>query len=286
MSKFKSQLLTSLFSLTLALSGTAVDAAAKWQILVQDQLTAGSKDTPAKWVTVWADGTSTKRMDGLVADLSGKMCTLKVATSKERGATKTGKFPFVYEIDQLTAQPVAGGQAKVLLGDSALTSAKALMHEHLNECEGMKPLPFAPDTTESYEKSKVRILAVYSNSLAVDQASESFKYGRPNPMSLSETACYKLDKDCATTGKKALPAALAVGDASKFSKLPPGEPEASFVAKNPKLVPWDKVQFYTVSPDKTAVVYAQNGMLFWQAATGKPKPLGSVKSVHGWQWRQ
>ena len=315
-------------------------AFAAWQVLVHEQVAPKTKDAPAKWSTTWSDGTNTRKFDGVIASMGGKLWALQVVTAKDRGACKQGKYPFAYEVDQLVAQPSGGGESKVLFGDTALASAKAVMKDHLDACDGIKPLPGAPDTTESYERTKLNILSVYNNALGMEQVTESFAYGKPNPMALDDWASYRLDKDCADkVSKKFLPpdatakanekfAALAAAERDPFSPadmshwvlVPSGggmsvefgvpsttnppksivrvvrvdgdsgakddysTMRAAFVTAHPSLVEWSKVGFYTISPDQSVVVFTNGPDLYWQPVSGKPKVIGQVKNVRGWQW--
>jgi len=339
----------SLFSLFLACLGLAPGAGAageakaaggSWQVLILDRLSASSKDSPARYATTWSSGSTSKRFDGAVAALGGHLVTLKVNNVKEHGSCPLGKFPFSIDVDQLVAEPLGGGQAKVLFGQSALASAKDLMRDHLASCDGLKPLPFAPDTTESYERTKINLLSVYNNYLGVEIVAASLPYGKPSPMAVDNWGAYQLDKEpIAPVSKKGLPAGAASEATSKFLKLPaserdsyapadvgqfvyvpsaggvavefgvPGTVEASrgtvkvvrverpaglgdeyskmagqFVAAHAKLLPWDKLSFYTVAPDRSAVVYGQDGKLYWQALSAKPKQIGQLKELRGWQW--
>jgi hypothetical protein len=311
-----------------------------WHVLVVDQVSPRTRDAGARWVTVWSDGNLSGRVEAPVVNLGGKLYTLKVTTTRKREACSEGKFPFTYEIDQLVAEPLGGGEPVVLLGASGLNAAKDIMREHLSSCEGMKPLPFAPDSTESYEKFKIRLLSVYGDTLGVETVTESFAYGRPKAMVSNDWACYQLKgAELVKLGKKVLPPGAVTEATSSFVKLPPAEREGyapadfshfalvpaggglavefgvpatqeqalgtvrvvrvvkpagladdynkarqAFVASHPKLVAWDKVSFYTIAPDRQAVVYAADGKLFWQAVKGKPRLLGQVKEVRGWQW--
>jgi hypothetical protein len=57
-----------------------------------------------------------------------------------------------------------------------------------------------------------------------------------------------------------------------------------FRREHPKLVPWNNTQFWSVSPDKTAVVYVQNSKVYWQPLTGKARLIGTAKLACGVRW--
>src|SRR5262249_25201057 len=128
-------------------------------------------------------------------------------------------------VDQLSATQVGDAkQSKVLLGDMALESAKAVMKDHQNSCDGIKPLPGQPDFTESYERSKLRLLSGFNGSLGVEVVSESFYYGKPTGMVSNDWGSYGLDKDpISRQGRKYLPAGAATEATSKFLKLASAE---------------------------------------------------------------
>jgi len=60
----------------------------------------------------------------------------------------------------------------------------------------------------------------------------------------------------------------------------------AFVAAHPDLIPWETVSFYTISPDKSAVVYEQDHLLYWQGLSSGPKRLSETHEVRGWQWHE
>jgi hypothetical protein len=286
--------------------GSSPALAAVWEVLVVDQQAPGTKTAPPKWATLVAGPAAVKKADGFLVSIDGKLWQLKVNTLKEQGCCDKGKFPFSYEVDQLTATPMAGGQPTVLMGINALDSAKALMKEHIGNCDEMKPLPSKPATTESYERSKINLLGSVDNSFAFEILSESAPFGRADKMTSDEWAAFNVDKALSPDmpGKKRTIALDAQGKIVKVSATEKDsgvpadisqyaivrkdlqEQRKAFIAAHPKLVEWDKVSFYTVSPDKSVVVYGLNGNLYWQGATGKPRLLGPVKSVHGLQWHK
>ena len=56
---------------------------------------------------------------------------------------------------------------------------KEVLRDHQASCDGMKPMPYEPDTDASYEKTKFNVLSLYGDLLGVEQNTESFSYGRP-----------------------------------------------------------------------------------------------------------
>lgn len=316
-------------------------AGGKWSVLVVDQLQAKTKDTPAKWATFWSDGTNVRRFEAPVVTLGGKPYTLKLTNTAKRETCSQGKYPFSLSVDQLVAEPLGGGASKPLFGQIPLQTAKDLMKEHLSSCEGMKPLPYSPDSTESYERARIRLVSIYADNLGLETVTESFAYGRPKPLVSNDWGTYQLrDDELIKIGKKALPDGAVTEATTDFVKLAPADRDGyspadlahyalvpagggvavefgvpatqeaamgtvrtvrvvksgglkdeysktrqAFVAAHPKLIAWDKVSVYTVAPDQSSVVYAQDGKLYWQPASGKPKLLGQVKDVRGWQWQ-
>jgi hypothetical protein len=323
-----------------AAPGTA-PARGTWSVFVVDQLSARTKDAPAKWATIWSDGNNSRRFEAPLFSLDGKPYTLKVTNTTKREACSQGKYPFTMSVDQLVAEPLAGGAAKTLFGQIALQSAKDLMKEHLSSCEGMKPLPYSPDSTESYERARIRLVSIYGDNLGLETVTESFAYGRPKALVSNDWATYQFkDDDLVKVGKKVLPDGALTEATSAFVKLTPADRDGyspadlshyafvpagggvavefgvpatqeaamgsvrtvrvvkpgglkedysktrqAFVAAHPKLIAWDKATVYTVAPDQSSVVYAQDGKLYWQPVAGKPKLLGQVKDVRGWQWQ-
>lgn len=315
-----------------------------WQVIVLDQVAPASKSSAAKWASLWSDGKSIKRIDDFVLSANGRMWTLNISPMAGQCSCKEGKFPFSYNVDQLIAVSLAEPkERKVLMGDIALESAKAVMRDHEASCDGIKALPGQPDTTESYERSKMRLLSSYNGQVGLELVTESSAYGRPVPMVSNDWAAYRLDKDPIgkVSNRKALPAYSMAEASNQFSKLPaaqrdpfapgdfghfvfapsgggvavefgvPGVAEAqknqarvvrvevaaglnneydkmrqAFKQSHGKLIPWEKASFYAVAPDQSAVVYAENGKLYWQAVSGKAKPIGQVKQVRGWQWHR
>jgi hypothetical protein len=337
----KALVLTVISGLMLSAAAAPGDPTGQWQVLVENEATAGSASFPAKWNTAWSDGRLTKIVDGFAISKDQQLWNLKVVAAEGQCSCKDGKFPFSYRVDQLVATKLSDPKAsKVLLGDIALDSAKAVMRDHQASCEGIKALPGQPDSTESYERSRLRLLSNWNGSLGLESVNESFAYGRPVSMISNDWSAYRLDKDpISEQTKRYLPAGAATEATSKFLKLPAGErdpfspgdfshfvfvpagggvavefgvpgtgetvrkqarvvrverPTApneeyeqlrhSFVAAHKGLVPWDKVGFYTIAPDRSAAVYAQNGNLYWQGLTGKAKVIAPVKNVRGWQW--
>jgi hypothetical protein len=57
-----------------------------------------------------------------------------------------------------------------------------------------------------------------------------------------------------------------------------------FVKLHPKFLPWKKLNFYTVAPDQSAVVYSQRGQLFWKNLDSSMRLLGRIREVNGVQW--
>jgi len=57
-----------------------------------------------------------------------------------------------------------------------------------------------------------------------------------------------------------------------------------FVREHPTLIAWSKSDFYTIAPDKSAVVFSQGKKLYWQKVSGKAQLIGTVKNIGGWQW--
>jgi hypothetical protein len=57
-----------------------------------------------------------------------------------------------------------------------------------------------------------------------------------------------------------------------------------FVKLHPKFLPWKKLNFYTVAPDQSAVVYSQSGHLFWKNIDSSVRFLGRIREVNGIQW--
>jgi len=316
-------------------------AGGSWSVLVVDQLAARTKDAPAKWATIWSDGANYRRFEAPVFSLGGKPYTLKVTNTTKRETCSQGKYPFTLSVDQLVAEPLGGGTAKTLIGQTSLQAAKDLMKEHLSSCEGMKPYPYSPDTTESYERARIRVVSIYGDNLGLETVTESLAYGKPKALVSNEWATYQFkDEDLVKVGRKALPDGAVTEATSAFLKLAPAERDAyspadmsryafapagggvavefgvpatqdaamgtvrtvrvvkpnglkddysktrqAFVDTHPKLIAWDKASVYTVAPDQSSVVYAQDGKLYWQPVTGKAKLLGQVKDVRGWQWQ-
>lgn len=59
----------------------------------------------------------------------------------------------------------------------------------------------------------------------------------------------------------------------------------SFLKEHQSLIDWQKVDFYTVAPDRSVVVFAHGNDLYWKSVTtGEQIPLGTVKQIRGWQW--
>ncbi len=314
-----------------------------WQVVVNDRQAAGSKTVPARWVSVWADGKTSSRNQGLVVSMDGHLWTLDVSTQSDKGSCAEGKFPFSYSVDELIASPLGAGQGRrVLMGQGALGSAKDVMRDHLANCDGIKALPSQPETTESYERSKIRLLSNYNGKIGLELVSESLAYGRPEAMVSNDWGAYGIDKGFSgKEGRKLLPSGTAGEASARFLKLPKSERDPfspgdfshfilvpagggvavefgvpgtaasargeaqvvrverpgglgdaydkarlAFVSKHRGLIPWDKVSFYTIAPDGSAVVYAQNGGLYWQGLTGKARPIGHVQEVRGWQWHR
>lgn len=333
--------LTVMAGLNVSASAAPGDPSGQWQVLVQNEVAPASGSSAGKWNTVWSDGRATKVIDGFAVSKDQQLWNLKVTASDGKCSCKDGKFPFNYHVDQLVATQLSDAKnSKVLLGDIALDSAKAVMRDHQASCEGIKALPGQPDNTESYERSRLRLLSNWNGSLGVELVNESFAYGRPVSMISNDWGAYRLDKEpISKQTKKYLPTGAATEATTKFLKLPAGErdpfspgdfshfvfvpagggvaiefgvpgtgetvrkqarvvrverPTApneeyeklrqSFVAAHASLIPWDKVSFYTVAPDRSAAVYAQNGNLYWQGLAGKPKQIAPVKNVRGWQW--
>ena len=109
---------------------------------------------------------------------------------------------------------------------------------------------------------KIALVSAYDNKVVMQTASESVGYARGMPMSSDDRSSFKL-----TGGTR--------DDQAEKS---------AFVAGHPKLVEWGKTSFYSVAPDKSAVVYGLNGNVYWQPASGKARLLGQAKNVKGWQW--
>lgn len=327
--------------MTTAVGLPSLAKTAAWQVLILDQSSAKTAPNLANWVTIASNGLKTKRFDAPVVSLDGHPYTLRLTTERRKDACPAGKFPFSYEVDQLIATPLSGGQPIILIGQSALQSAKDLMKEHLASCDGIKPLPGSPVTTESYEKSRVSLLSIFQDNLGLEVISESFAYGKPKAMVYCDWASYRFKNgDLFKRGKKILPDGATTEATSKFLKLPSDERDdfspadlshfvlvprgggvvvefgvpatadsqmatvkmvrtdrtyepkdeysklrGSFMRAHPKLIAWDKVSFYTVAPDQSAVVFARDGKLYWQALSGAAKLIGRVKEVRGWQWQ-
>jgi hypothetical protein len=323
----------------LALAGGAQQGAlASWQVVVEDEKTPAGKKG-ADWVTYLVDEKTKREIPGFLAFVGNGLYALNVNGNEGNCSCKDGKYPFSYKVDELLARPVDSTQEKALLGDLALESARAVMRDHQASCDGIKPLPGQPESTESYERSKMRLLSNYNGNLGLEVVTESFSYGKPTAMVSTDWGSYKLDKEPITReGKKYLPDGAAAEASAKFTKLAaaeregfspadlshfvfapngggmaiefgvPGTTEAtrkqtrlvrvertnaagdyekvrqSFVKEHPGLIAFNKTDFYTVAPDGSAVVYAQNGSLYWQGAAGKPKLIGKVVNVRGWQW--
>ncbi len=327
--------------MVLGSKATAAPAKAGWQVLVLNQIGETTKSSPPKWSTTWSDGSTAKQIDGFIVSANNQLWSLKVLPSEGACSCKEGKYPFSYSVDHLVATTLSNPtRFKVLLGETALESARAVMRDHQASCDGIKQLPGQPDSTESYERSRLRLLSNYNGRLGVELVSESFYYGRPTAMVSNDWASYRLDKDPVTRQtKSSLPSGAASEAVSRFTKLAtsereqfspgdfshfvfvpsnggtavefgvPGTAEAvrnqvriiridrpdniddscekvkqSFVSLHPKLIKWSKASFYTIAPDSSAAVFALAGNLYWQSANGKPKLLGPVKAVRGWQW--
>jgi hypothetical protein len=58
----------------------------------------------------------------------------------------------------------------------------------------------------------------------------------------------------------------------------------TFVAQNPELIDWQNVEFYSVAPDHSAVVYIEDATLFWKNTTGFKRALGQISQLRGFQW--
>jgi len=74
-------------------------------------------------------------------------------------------------------------------------------------------------------------------------------------------------------------------------KLPQAVPPSyestknEFIAKNKNLIDWNKAKVFTVAPDQSAVVYVLDNDLYWRSvSTAKPRLIGKVVDVRGWQW--
>lgn len=57
-----------------------------------------------------------------------------------------------------------------------------------------------------------------------------------------------------------------------------------FIAKHPHLINWGQVDFYTIAPDNSAIVYCRQSKLYWQTPGIKPKFLGTLHCPSGYQW--
>lgn len=295
-----------IYAACLLFIGTTPAFASGWEVLVIDQTAPGTKATPPKFSTIWASPGAMKKVDGFLVSMGGTVQQLKVNTLKDKCTCDKGKFPYSYEIDQLTVTPLAGGAPKVLMGEMALAAAKQLMKEHKDNCDGMKALPGKGETTESYERSKINLLGSVDNNFAFEILSESAPFTRPDPMKSDEWAAFGADKNIIpdSPGRKRTISTDAQGKIVKASatEKDSGVPadvsqyaivrkdlqalRKEFIDAHPKLVEWDKVSFYTIAPDKSAVVYGLNGNLYWQPATGKAHVVGPVKNVHGLQWHK
>lgn len=216
--------LTILFVLVVSLwcpAGRATEPG--WQVLVVAP--GASPNHSAGWQTFASNGKTSKRYDGFIASFGGNLYNLKVLTQEGKCACKEGKYPFSYKIDQLVATALSDGKpGQLLLGETALESARAVMREHQASCEGIKQLPGQPDTTESYERSKIRLLTNYNGFLGVEVISESSYYGKPSGMVSNDWSSYRLDKQpLARLTRKYLPVGAASEASGQFGRLPASE---------------------------------------------------------------
>lgn len=57
-----------------------------------------------------------------------------------------------------------------------------------------------------------------------------------------------------------------------------------FMQENPDLIEWSETEFYSVAPDQSAVVYLEDGTLYWKNKAGFKRALGQVSTLRGFQW--
>jgi hypothetical protein len=207
-------------ALTCVTALLSVPSYANYQVLVLN------KDG-AKQSTYWCDGLASKHVEQIIVFWNGHLDRLYTQNFSEHVSCPNGKFPFFYQVDKLLSEGLASHASKVLLGDDALASAKDVLRDHQASCEGMKPLPYEPDTQESYEKTSINVLSFYDDLLGVEQLTESYSYGRPQPLISLDWSLYRLDKTGLTKVKTALiPSSVTAKAQMKFSHLPAKEKEA------------------------------------------------------------
>jgi hypothetical protein len=313
----------------------------KWGVLVLDRVTEETETTPAKWSTVWCDGSSTKNLEGIVFGTTDTLYRSTVRTTKDSSSCNNGAYPFFYEVDQLIAEPVDGTAPKTLLGQGALAIARSAMRMHLASCHEFISRKDNLQANQTYEHTHLSLLSLYGRYAGIEEIVESRGYGQDKAIVLFDRGPHTIhsyglsrnDKrlliqsELESARKEFLKMDYFKGKTIKLSQLtnyvliPAGGGAAAefaipendlspsvvhtvrvpikrdlltwydhlrhlFIKEHPTLLEWDKLPFYTVAPDASAVVFERDGQLYWQSAgTGSTaRPIASLHDVRGWQW--
>ncbi len=331
----------------------------QWCVLVHDLLHDSEyEDDRTKWSTIISDGQTSKRFDGVIANLGNHLVYWQIKTVSKSGSRDNGKFQFRYDIDQLYSTPLGGGVGLLRYGKDLLSGA-------MENCKFYKSLDGSSDGESSdYEETGlINIKSLYFNSISLEIlqnriSSQAAHPGHDKDWYTFDTAdgnfspidCVQLTPAILNQAKKEfdddpnneaykpapeemhqflrgkLPTWLrkAMFDPAEFDHfllmpfrggvsvdfgVPYREESARgsvneitverqdgmnnaddnirlfFVKEHPHLIPWDKVDYYTISPDRTAVVYCQASHIWWQELEGQPKLIGSVTNLRGLQWQ-